>query len=60
MIVDYNIGKSFTPVKMDEMVRFINELKGNNELHELYHKNSLAASEHHTIRNVELITGCYV
>jgi glycosyltransferase involved in cell wall biosynthesis len=60
IIVDYDIGKSFPPSCVNEMIEYIHELKDNPELCSLYHNNSLSASGFHTIKNVDLITRCYV
>jgi hypothetical protein len=60
LILDYNIGRSFTCQQFEGMIQYINELLDNPVLCELYHKNSLRASTYHTIKNVDLITQCYV
>lgn len=60
LIMDYNIGKSFTPQQIEEIVQYIYELLNNPKLQEYYHTNSLKASSFHTVKNVDLITNCYV
>lgn len=60
LILDYNIGKSFSSHQLEGMIQYINELIDDPELYELFHKNALRASTFHTIKNVDLITQCYV
>jgi len=60
VILDYNIGRSFTPDHIGGMIQYIIELINNPSLSELYQNNSLKASKYHTIKNVDLIIQCYV
>jgi glycosyltransferase involved in cell wall biosynthesis len=56
IIVTYNIGKSYMASQFDEIQEFIKQLARNPELQQLYHANSLKASERHTSNNVKYIT----
>jgi glycosyltransferase involved in cell wall biosynthesis len=60
VILDYNIGRSFTPDNIEGMIQYIIELINDHSLSELYHNNSLGASKYHTLKNVDLIIQCYV
>jgi glycosyltransferase involved in cell wall biosynthesis len=60
LILDYNIGRSFTSDQFDGMIKYINELLDNPGLCEFYHRNSLRASTFHTSENADLITQYYV
>lgn len=60
MVIDYNVGKSFSSLEINDTVQFINDLSNNRQLCEFYSKNSLAASKLHTEKNIELITRYYV
>ncbi len=56
LILDYELGKSFTAGQSDQIVNFIKELAGNSALSDFYSANSLKATNKHTSKNVELIT----
>jgi glycosyltransferase involved in cell wall biosynthesis len=59
LVLNYNIGRSFSSHQFEGMIQYINELLDNPDLCELYHKNSLRASTFYTSRNVDLITQSY-
>lgn len=60
MVINYNVGKSFIPLEIDDAIKFINDLSFNRQLCEYYSENSLAASKLHTEKNIEFITMYYV
>ena len=60
MILDYNIGKSFTSKQFDDILQFIEFISKNPEQCLVYKKNSIEALKHHTIKNVDLITKNHV
>lgn len=56
LIVDYQIGKSFSGSQSDQIINFIKEMASNVALSEDYRVNSLKATNYHTSQNVQLIT----
>jgi len=60
LVIDYSIGRSFAPKQFEQIIQYIQDLSDSPELCESCRKNSFIASTYHTIKNVDLITQCYV
>ncbi|SMO50443.1 Glycosyltransferase involved in cell wall bisynthesis [Saccharicrinis carchari] len=56
LILENELGKSFTPDQSDRIIAYIKELADNSTQCHFYSNNALKTSEKHTAQNVELIT----